>query len=440
MHQKTHKHCCVDVSQDIVAAPVSTEFPARDTIDELIDCFSGQELFQVKADDTKQRAIQRVSQLEPHLRDFVLRVRLREGHLSKAVLTGTTKYASEWHLSTHELAKARMYSMVSGQRQSRAAAWFNVQASICPAPAAAGQANSWSVRPVQRYKPYTAEDLQVLVYTAADKTIQLGVVLCVYRGAIVTSKKGTRSLRASKPSAVPLTGHLCKAVRIAQLTQYSTSSFFACNFSNFELVEVLGHVHAEACPRRSDRGLDLLRMSFSSEVLDAVRYIQNNPASLMTIKETGAAQPEKDSIVGPRNFGAGDFARSTAGCKNVEDCLALLPSKYREAKMELLDKEGYIQCGSERYLWTSICKRAPEFYDQRFQAHSGRNYGKQILSHLLQLLPEQHDANNRVRHWSAMVAKETLPLPHTQNASGFIYRVSGSSWSLGLGFKRGAEA
>ena len=288
-------------------------------VDELIDCLSGQEPFQIKADDTRQRAIQRLSQLEPHLRDFVLRLRLREGHLSRAILTGSTRYNSAWHLATHELAKARMYSMASGQRQSRAAAWFNVQASVCPTAAVGGQADSWTVRPVQRYKPYTAEDLQVLVYTAADKTIQLGIVLCVYRGAIITSNKGTRSLKSTKPSAVPLTGHLCKAVRVVQLTQYSASSFFSCNLSKFEVVEVLGHVHGEACPRRIDAGLDKLRMSFCSEVLDAVRFIQNNPASLMTIKEIGATQPEKAAFDGPKNFGAGDFTRTLAGCKAIED-------------------------------------------------------------------------------------------------------------------------
>ncbi|CAE6925676.1 unnamed protein product [Symbiodinium sp. CCMP2592] len=66
---------------------------------------------------------ERLRYMMPGIRSFVQNIRLREGILSAAQVTGTTKLQSSWHSLQHELAIAREASLESGCRQSRAIAW-----------------------------------------------------------------------------------------------------------------------------------------------------------------------------------------------------------------------------------------------------------------------------------------------------------------------------
>ena len=118
-------------------------------------------------------------------------------------------------------------------------------------------------------------------------SVQLGMVLAIYRGANVSTKGGKtkRRMRVSKPSVSALTMDSCSAVRLLRLTQIETGShrFLSCSVSITSLLDPVGHVYVEVTPQHvmqtTDRP-DLLIVRLCHKGLQEVTRLREDPDML----------------------------------------------------------------------------------------------------------------------------------------------------------------
>lgn len=146
-------------------------------------------------------------------------VRHVEGIISPSQCRGSTDAnENETNLIRHQLAMARQHSMFSASRCSRAEAWMSAQSSL-------SQNKRHEGVPV--YKPIGVEP-QVLVVKSG--TVQLGVVLMVFRGSVsnrmTKTGKVTRRWSVSKTVCSELPATSTRALHVALLSSDASGTLW----------------------------------------------------------------------------------------------------------------------------------------------------------------------------------------------------------------------
>ena len=148
--------------------------------------------------------VQRMAAIREPLKEFC-------GLSPAMILSGCTSKESTWNCIQHDLALARQASALQGgQRQSRAAQWTSLQQRVHSQLSTSDSADG----PLQAITHFGSHSQpQVLLYLLDDGTVAEGLVMCVYRAAVLDAS-GTRRLKVARPSASPLPVAMCKTARV----------------------------------------------------------------------------------------------------------------------------------------------------------------------------------------------------------------------------------
>ena len=235
---------------------------------------------------------------------------------------------------------------------------------------------------------------QVIVYVH-DKKVSLGIVLTVYRGALLKGKDKTeagRKLRVTKPSVHALPVLTCSRVRVVHLTESAPLRYFACSQSSIELLNpqcFLGHV-TNIDFENSETKLRIVITQATKEQLD---QLQSQPELLSApIAADGDGAPLESADVQlhaeRRTYSAVDFTNSIQGSKNLEKFLLTVPKLWSDRGVPITDESGCIELqGGKSLQWFHICKRAPEYFDIAYSG-SAKNFGRFVVGQMSQVLPE----------------------------------------------------
>ena len=175
---------------------------------------------------TNTACLKRAEALMPAIRQMALTTRAREGQLSHAQLTGSSKYSSSWHQDQHVLAVRRAQSMLSGARASRQAAWFARQEKATGVCMLKDTSSNAHLRPLTQMRPPNENGLQVVLGNPKGSEPRLFAVLAVFRGAQVkANKQTTRKMAQQRPCAFALPWNAVAFVRLVPLTKVRWSNF-----------------------------------------------------------------------------------------------------------------------------------------------------------------------------------------------------------------------
>ena len=164
---------------------------------------------------TYESCLARFCLMAQPMKDFIEMIRLNEGFLSHAAVTGTVQLEnSEWHTLQHQLALARANSMSDGQRVGRMTAWKAVQQKV--ANLALSDSPHAPLQPLSHAAPG-----DLILYRLDDGNLKVGMVFTVYRGALLNNKKVNRRMRSTKPSAAPLVLSQCSQMRVVEFKKAS---------------------------------------------------------------------------------------------------------------------------------------------------------------------------------------------------------------------------
>ena len=232
-----------------------------------------------------------------------------------------------------------------------------------------------------------------------DKTVQLGLVLAVYRGASMCSKgKVTkRRLRVCKPSISPLTSASCAAIRILKLSHADPKSrrFLACSVNSVSLLDPVGAVYLEVRPSKVAQPLDrpdILMVHLCDQGLREVTRLQKDP-SLLDDPIAWNIEPPKDSTetaaIANKVYTYHDFSKSIQGTKNIVTFVRGLPGLWLDKGVEILDKNKKYKVSSGKEMsWESLAKRTPEFFETAFASSTSKEFGRLIILQLKLVLPD----------------------------------------------------
>ncbi|CAE6925697.1 unnamed protein product [Symbiodinium sp. CCMP2592] len=237
---------------------------------------------------------------------------------------------------------------------------------------------------------------QIIVYVH-DKRVSLGVVLTIYRGALLKGKdksEAGRKLRVTKPSVHALPVLTCSRVRVVHLTESAPLRYFACSHSPIELLTpqcFLGHVGNIDFANCETK----LRVAITQVTKDQLDKLQCQP-ELLSAPATVAADGDGAHLESAdvqlhserRIYSAVDFTNSIQGSKNLEKFLLTVPKLWSDKGVPITDESGCIVLqGGKSLQWFHICKRAPEYFDIAYSG-SAKNFGRFVVGQMSQVLPE----------------------------------------------------
>mgnify|MGYP001819914486 CR=1 FL=1 len=230
-----------------------------------------------------------------------------------------------------------------------------------------------------------------------DKTIQLGVVLGIYRGAIMsTTGKTKRRMRVSKPSASALTLASCSAVRLLRLAYIEGSRrFLACSVSGIALLDPVNHVYLEVTPEKfaqpADRP-DVFYVRLCPKGLQEVKRLKEDPTLLeepLAAKLNPPAEEPEAAALNGRVWTYHDFGKSVSGARNIVSFMRELPKLWQDKGMGILAEDNTFKTASgAKVSWESLAKRAPECFEVCFTGSTSKEYGRLVLLQFKILLPE----------------------------------------------------
>jgi hypothetical protein len=261
----------------------------------------------------------------------------------------------------------------------------------------------------------------VLLFLDTDKSIQLGMVLAVYRGANMSSKGPTkRRMRVSKPSASALTLPSCAAVRLLRLTRVEASSqrFLGCSLSGVALLDPVGHAYLEVKPEKifqPPERADLIMVRLCSKGIQEFARLKADPELLQQPLAWNVNPPtdEPEATGGEgRVWTYHDFGKSISGTRNIVRFMRELPKLWRDKGMDFLEKDGtYKLAKGGTTSWESLAKRSPEFFEVAFAGSTSKEYGRLVLLQFKILLPDQGAEARGATYAFALPHPRTHPSP-----------------------------
>ena len=113
-----------ECEEEVMPPPANVNFSFKGLLNRWTDY---EDFDMSQADAVSMKSCQsRVLSMMKGIQKFAEQIRIREGILSEAQITGEVKAKSEWRTMQHELALARAASFEHGGRISRCAAWAKV--------------------------------------------------------------------------------------------------------------------------------------------------------------------------------------------------------------------------------------------------------------------------------------------------------------------------
>ena len=198
-----------------------------------------------------------MNDLMPAMKDLVVDVRLCEGHLSHAAVTGEPKTRSAWHDDQHRLAVQRARSLITGARNSRLQGWKQVQEQVVGPSLDECTGDDWMIRPLADLRPPTATEAQIVLCklpeasSLGDPTkLGLCAVTEVFRGArFKSTRKGSgessRRMGQNRPACSSVPWASVAAVRLVPLTKVTDHQWAAAGITIPWTVDPLENVVAE---------------------------------------------------------------------------------------------------------------------------------------------------------------------------------------------------
>ena len=263
---------------------------------------------------------------------------------------------------------------------------------------------------------------QIVVYKAPDNTIQIGMVLTVFRGAL-TRKQGEnlpRKLRLSKAAAFPLPLGTCSMVRLVHMTECQTQKYFACALSPQLLVAPAGHIIGEIHPATIQQSASKCVVVLSEAASVQLQALREKPQLLLqgsgNYEEPDVAAKAEVPALDPGTvFTAADFTRSVAGTKNLEAWLHGLPTIWKNHGVAITNEQNCLKVNGKIHNWNHLVRRVPEWFDVVYDGPS-KGYGKAVMAKLLRFMPEGNlsEAKNRLLAFLADVDQRTQPVSMSQ--------------------------
>ncbi|CAE7658027.1 abcB2 [Symbiodinium sp. CCMP2456] len=305
---------------------------------------------------------QRMAEARPLLDEWCKRVRLQEKELSTAAVEQKdVRGDNEWNRVQHELCLARQASILtSGQRTSRLAAWADKQQNLQQQTPASGAEVVPGVAPV-RFLGSTADHMQVVLFVRGDGQLCHGLVLTVWRGAVL--KSPGRRMQTQRPAATVLPVAHCGRLRVLELVPATPSSWVATNL----------------CPCYILDRLDVVAVFLPDEISHS-----DNRSVLKYFPEE--AELPCLPVQGWNNR---QFTPALVQ-KNATLYLRRLPSLYSSTSTPLLDDKECFRSGKKSLKWEEICSRAVMYFDTILVGKAGQVYS----SHVFNMLAEMHPSRS----------------------------------------------
>ncbi|CAE7696257.1 unnamed protein product [Symbiodinium sp. CCMP2592] len=372
-----------------------------------------------------EMCLQRQQQLQPLMRALVLKCREREGYISKAQLRGGVKLQSSYHRLQHELALARAACQTEGSRQSRLATWRTTQ-KHCIAEVQSKKAadQDMPLLDLTHYKPANHPEYQVILFVDEHKSLQIGMVCSVWRGAVLKKQAQagktsavTRRMRATKPATGPLPSSSCAKIAVTLLTKCADQAFFACSLSPTLLLDPVGRAVGEIKCNWSKSKPDRWLVQLDKAALEAWDHLSKNKELLNSKLHAepikGVSSTTTAEIAGPSKIlNYNDFSRTLSGTKQIEAFMGHLPRLYKEqAELEILDESGKFLAHGVAYSWAAICRQVPEWFDLTCEGKSTKEYGKSVVSKFLRVIPGEAGFRKRLDDWVRDIVKLAQPVP-----------------------------
>ena len=389
----------VDLSaQDDPECEVASEEPARKelkagavrTLKDILD-LSGFEGFCPKKDDCEEHLFARIQELSPFMDSFCSSVRIAEGLLSKASVTGQLRARSQQQIIEHELAEARAEYVCSAARQSRHALWADfshrVSAALKPlpeesvgadshAPVVADAADGAAV--VKTLMPCSSqsEDGQRLVQLllvkpflagGAEGPMRIAMVVCVWRGG-----KSTKQY-VWPDGKLPISASTRIHARIlTPQNQKNSEGDQLCVGSCISPLIVLGaHDGTILCEvpascYTSEFTSTHAKFWISRKTVKAIATLNKANVQLSEKKK------EQDPICTKAFFHEDDFQRSAMGTKNAQIYVSKMRRDYEQLFPPLVGSDGTLKLRNDivGVTWSELLARLPSYFKKFTKTHA----------------------------------------------------------------------
>lgn len=181
----------------------------------------------------------RLRALNPNMKKFIGKVRIEEGFISSAQVSGGTGLVpGTWNFSQHKIAELNFINNVSSTRISRHAAWaFHLEKKKKSVQDKHGHISNFSIPKYFHHSGQLIPDTQIRKYQVVgyrpDSIARIGIVCEVFRGAAVKNPKAkakakpksanTRLMQVSKPVTVELQASMTSRIKVTNLVPHPES-------------------------------------------------------------------------------------------------------------------------------------------------------------------------------------------------------------------------
>jgi hypothetical protein len=252
-----------------------------------------------------QGPIYRVRHMLPLMREFLSKVRIEEGILSAAIVSGTQTEMNAHNKERHRIAKLNYVHNVSCERISRYAAWTQDQATIraqfhqlattSPSDNASVPTAPTHLTPSCVFTGDVAGENRTyqVLFIECDKKVYLGVNMEVYRGALSKPKlpkvgqknePTSRVMRTSKPAAYSIPIEACKVMKVCLLRRIGMdepNAWYTSCIEEAHLVDPLligsGVIGVAAVEKTTSRG-GVLKLILASNTDSVKRILEDRPS------------------------------------------------------------------------------------------------------------------------------------------------------------------
>lgn len=303
--------------------------------------------------DDENQLFKRIQKMSPHLGNFSAFVRIGEGLLSRASVTGQVRTRNQQQILEHELAEARTEFVCSQGRQSRLALWQDfsnrVEEALKPVEVpkpdseetiSAGAKKIQAIAPSSFHSANGARTCQLLLVKpflagGSEGPLRLGVVVGAWRGG------------KSKKQHVWPEGHLpvssATKVHVRLLTpqgQKNEKGDQLCVASSVSAVLSLGAHDGSIL-------LEVPTACYTVEYTDTQLIIWISKKTVQALSKINQAcvpfhakKKNQDSVAAKAFFSEDDFSRTTTGAKNIQLYLQQMKRDYEKFFPALENEKG----------------------------------------------------------------------------------------------------
>ena len=347
----------------------------------------------------KAAMLRRVVHMMPYIRHFVRYARVQEGLLSPTVLNGTLEPLNTWNCHEAELAKARRAANVTQLRLSRAQSWWQAQQRLCSdiqRRNSSATEEDPGLREIKEYVPHTDDNAHQVIVFRHEAAIDIGLVLSIYRGAIVRKPGKQDTVRTSKPHPEPLEASCTKLVHVAVAVYAPDTDSYnvSCAHETFK-ADPVNNVFGELTVQDSRVSRTRFHFRLSGAATAALKLLRQDgklPA-LQILEPNAHAKASPPTPVPPTQsadleFNDRSFMRhllaqnSTAFCKGLEKV-------YRERGFPFVQPDGKVLLnGGGRETWETLLTRVPGFFEVEFAKFQGYRFSQAVFHKLSHLMPK----------------------------------------------------